>query len=74
MLIVYSGGLHHVQVPGQALPRLFKTIRLSFEFHDIEQYRDQVCAAAGESDFKRAVRADLERRRDLYCGDEGPAG
>ena len=27
MLLAYSGGLHHIQVPGQGLPRLFKTIQ-----------------------------------------------
>jgi len=34
MLIAYSGGLHHVQVPGK-LPRAFKTVRLRLEIVDI---------------------------------------
>jgi len=71
MVVVYSGGLHHVQAPGQKFPNLFKTIRLSFEFHDIEQYRDEIRQQTGGSEFKKAVRADLERRRDLHCSDEG---
>lgn len=68
MLIAYSGGLHHVQVPGQKLPSLFKKIRMSFEFHDIEAYRREMAAAG--NDFKKLVKADLERRRDLYCADQ----
>ena len=74
MLIAYSGGLHHVQIPGQKFPNLFKTIRVSFEFHDIELYRREILAAAGDNDFKKVVKADLERRRDLHCGDESPTG
>jgi 1-acyl-sn-glycerol-3-phosphate acyltransferase len=72
MVIVYSGGLHHVQVPGQKFPNLFKTIRLGFEFHDIEQYRNQLREASNGKEFKKMVRADLERRRDLHCNDESP--
>jgi 1-acyl-sn-glycerol-3-phosphate acyltransferase len=67
MLIAYSGGLHHVQVPGQKFPRLFKNLRIGFQFHDIETYRDHIHAVSGESSFKRAVKADLEARRDQHC-------
>ncbi|HET7712732.1 MAG TPA: 1-acyl-sn-glycerol-3-phosphate acyltransferase [Thermoanaerobaculia bacterium] len=66
MLIAYSGGLHHVQVPGQKRVSVFETVQLRLENLDIAEYiaaqmRD------GESQFKRNVREDLERRRDLYC-------
>lgn len=67
MLIAYSGGLHHVQVPGQRFPRLFKTIRMRLEVLDIAAYRDARMAEGGPRGFKRAVVEDLERRRDLYC-------
>jgi hypothetical protein len=68
MLLAYSGGLHHIQVPGERWPRLFKTIRLRLELIDIGPYRDELMAQAGGSrGFKRAVVDDLERRRDLYC-------
>jgi 1-acyl-sn-glycerol-3-phosphate acyltransferase len=73
MLIAHSGGLHHVQIPGQKFPRLFKRIRMSFEFEEIEAYRTRLMGTGTNSEFKRAVKADLERRRDLYCGDESPA-
>jgi hypothetical protein len=70
MLIAYSGGLHHVQVPGERWPRLFKTIRMRIEVLDLAAYHRAMMAVAGPEGFKRAVIADLERRRDLYC----PAG
>jgi len=69
MIIAYSGGLHHVQIPEHTMVRLFVTVRLRVENLDIkayiaEQMRD------GEEQFKRNVREDLERRRDLYCPSE----
>lgn len=67
MLLAYSGGLHHVQVPGERWPRLFRTIRMNLEFVDIAAYRESIMAKAGPEGFRRAVVEDLERRRDLYC-------
>jgi hypothetical protein len=67
MLLAYSGGLHHVQAPGERFPRLWKTIRMRLELVDIASYRAALLAEAGAAGFKRAVIADLERRRDLYC-------
>jgi hypothetical protein len=69
MLLAYSGGLHHVQTPGERFPRLWKTIRMRMEVLEIADYRAQIMALAGEGGFKRAVIADLERRRDLYKPD-----
>jgi hypothetical protein len=67
MLLAYSGGLHHVQVPGQRFPRLFRTVRMRLELVDIAAYRAEMMARYGERGFKRAVAEDLERRRDLNC-------
>ncbi len=67
MLIAYSGGLHHVQVPGERFPRLFKTIRLRLEDVDMATYRAARLEEGGAKGFRRAVVRDLERRRDLYC-------
>ena len=66
MLLAYSGGLHHVQVPGETNPRLFQTIRMRLELVDIDSYREQMMAVYGPKAFKKAVAEDLERRRDLY--------
>ena len=68
MLLAYSGGLHHVQIPGQLLPRPFRTIRVRVETVDIEAYCRSLREAPGGEELKRAVKVDLERRRDLYCG------
>ncbi len=67
MILAYSGGLHHVQIPGERIPRLFRTIRLRLELVEIGAYRREILAAAGREGFRRAVVNDLERRRDLYC-------
>ena len=74
MLLAYSGGLHHVQAPGEGFPHLFRTIRLNLEAVEIADY----CAARraeaeSPAGYKRAVVADLERRRDRYCPLEAPA-
>ena len=64
MLIAYSGGLHHVQAPGERIPRLFQRVRMLLELIEIADYRR---ALAARGDFKEALKADLERRRDHYC-------
>ncbi len=79
MLLLYSGGLHHIQVPGELLPRLFRTVSALFQLVDIPAYcAERVAEAGAEDGFKAAVIRDLERRRDLHCpraapGDEPPA-
>jgi len=65
-LIAYSGGLHHVQVPGR-WPRAFKTVRLRLERIDIAAYVKGLGEGRDPDGFKRAVKDDLQRRRDLYC-------
>jgi len=67
MMLAYSGGLHHIQMPGERFPRLFKPVRLRLEVVDIATYRAAIMAAAGPKGFRRAVVRDLERRRDLHC-------
>lgn len=69
MLIVYCGGLHHVQVPGQMFPKLFKTLRIAFEMVDISEYKESLEESTdpGSGRFKTRVKADLEARRDRYC-------
>ncbi|HSM13886.1 MAG TPA: hypothetical protein VLA66_07435 [Thermoanaerobaculia bacterium] len=67
MLIAYSGGLHHVQAPGEHLPRLFRTIDLNIEWLDLGAYRDEIRARSGsDAAFKRSVVVDLESRRDRH--------
>ena len=66
MLLAYSGGLHHVQHPGELLPRPFKTVRLRLELLDIASYRDALLEEHGRHGFKLAVIRDLEARRDVH--------
>lgn len=72
MLIAYSGGLHHVQVPGH-VPNVFKTVRLRVEVMEIADYVAQMMKDGGPEQFKRNVIRDLEWRRDHYCPEEKPA-
>lgn len=38
MLLCLSGGLHHVQIPGVLIPKLFRTIQMRFEVIEIKNY------------------------------------
>jgi len=71
-LIAYSGGLHHVQIPGK-VPRVFKTVRLRVENVDIASYISELMSRGGAEQFKRNVIKDLEARRNQYCPEERPA-
>lgn len=64
MVVIYSGGLHHVQVPGGGLPKFFKHIRIQCERISIEDYVQEM---KEETDipFKHAVIQDLEMRMEL---------
>ena len=66
MLIAYSGGLHHVQVPGH-IPNVFKTVRLRVEVVDVARYIEEQTAKGGPEQFKKNVMRDLDARRDKYC-------
>lgn len=67
MLIAYSGGLHHIQVPGQHLPRPFKTLRMNLEEVDIPTYRDSLNHPDDPQEFKNLVKLDLADRRNRHC-------
>lgn len=70
MLVAYSGGLHHVQIPGR-FPRIFKTVRLRVENLDIADYIAEMKRNGGEEAFKRNVMKDLDQRRDAYAPENG---
>jgi hypothetical protein len=70
MLLAYSGGLHHVQVPGR-IPNVFKTVRMRLEVLELSKYIEEMMKRGGPDEFKKNVRLDLDRRRDLYCPEEG---
>jgi hypothetical protein len=67
MLIAYSGGLHHVQIPSQLIPKLFKTLHMKIENLDIDEYRNNILCLCGQEGFKYGVITDLEKRRANHC-------
>jgi len=67
MLVVYSGGLHHIQAPGELLPRPFKTVRARVELVEIADYRRDLGHDRGLEVFRAAVIDDLTARRDRLC-------
>jgi hypothetical protein len=69
MLLAYSGGLHHVQIPGH-IPNVFKTVRMRIENLEIADYIDEMMARGGPDMFKKTVMKDLDRRRDEYVPEE----
>lgn len=70
ILTVYSGGLHHIQAPGELLPRPFKTVLCRFEMIDIAPYKLQLAAEYRDLKFRAAVVRDLSQRRDAFCPTE----
>ena len=66
MVLAYSGGLHHVQSPGERRVRLFQRVKIAYECVDIQEYRKSF-PTDNDADFRKAVIADLEKRRDTYC-------
>ena len=67
LLLAYSAGLHHIQAPGEKLPRLFKTARMKLENLDLVEYRETLRADEDDREFRKRIVTDLTRRRDLYC-------
>ena len=64
MIFAVSGGLHHVQAPGELLPRPFRTLKMNLELINIEAYRHQLGIETGWNVFRDRVIADIEARRN----------
>ena len=62
MIFAYSGGLHHVQIPGEGFPRLFQTLKLDIEVCDISGYKDAFKEEIGSAAWKKLVLDDLQHR------------
>jgi hypothetical protein len=68
MVIAYSGGLHHVQVPGEGLPKLFKTLKMNMEAFEIADYKAMFHKqSANAAEWRKAVLADLQMRLETRC-------
>jgi len=70
MLLAYSGGLHHVQIPEHRMVRLFQTIRMRIENIEAADYIDAMMADGGAEMFKKNVMKDLDARRDRFAPEE----
>lgn len=72
MLLAYSQGLHHIQVPGEGWMKFAGPVRLRLEAFEIADYKEQIGGdldLSQEKDlvtFKRRVKEDLQARRDRY--------
>lgn len=62
MVLAYSGGLHHVQIPGEGLPKLFKTIKMNIETFEIPEYKNLFNVPTGSDIWKKMVLDDLQNR------------
>lgn len=65
MLVCLSGGLHHVQAPGQHLPKFFKPISMNTFYLDIKEYKSQFSSDFREQ--KLAIVQDLQERLEKHC-------
>jgi hypothetical protein len=66
LLIAYSGGLHHVQSPGQKIPNIFQKIKITMEELDIKEYKNDH-TAENHPEFRKNIINDLEERMKKYC-------
>lgn len=62
MIFAYSGGLHHVQIPDEGLPHLFKTLKLDLESFEITRYKAMFNEPVGTEAWKKLVLEDLQLR------------
>ncbi|MBL4942220.1 MAG: 1-acyl-sn-glycerol-3-phosphate acyltransferase [Colwellia sp.] len=58
ILFLYSGGLHHIQAPGDKLPKIFKTINVNLEMVDLVTYKQQFNTVDNDI-FKSQVMTDV---------------
>lgn len=65
ILVAYSGGLHHVQKPGQTKPNFFKTLKMNVEVLDIDEYKSRFNTEGIQ--WKKDVVADFQRRLENNC-------
>lgn len=62
LLLCHSGGLHHIQKPGQLLPRIFQPIRMHVTAIPIPEYKGRFSGNPRER--KIQIVADLQGRLD----------
>ena len=66
MILCISGGLHHIQTPGQVFPRLFKTIHMNLAYFDIKEYKEQF-QLLSQRERKMKITQDLQVHLENNC-------
>ncbi len=62
VIFAYSGGLHHIQIPGEGMPKIFKTIKMNIDTADIADYKASFSEPVGSDAWKKQVLDDLQWR------------
>ncbi|MFN8321904.1 MAG: 1-acyl-sn-glycerol-3-phosphate acyltransferase [Chitinophagales bacterium] len=62
MILAYSGGLHHVHVPGEKSYRFFKTLKMNLETFSIDEYKKNFGEPVGTEAWRKKVVDDLQHR------------
>ncbi len=65
MILCLSGGLHHIQMPGQHFPKLFRSLRMNFVYLDLNEYRQRFSGSSREQ--KLLITKDLQRYLETTC-------
>lgn len=66
MILCLSGGLHHIQTPGQTLPRLFKPIAMNLAYINIKEYKEKF-KDFSPRERKLKITQDLQARLENDC-------
>ena len=66
MIVCLSGGLHHIQSPGQHFPRLFKPIQMNLAYLDIKEYKERF-QSLSLRERKIKITQDLQNRLVKDC-------
>ena len=66
LILAMSGGLHHVQAPGQHLPKIFKRISMNVFCLNIKEYKSRFNSASSR-EMKLKIVEDLQKRLENDC-------
>lgn len=66
MILCFSGGLHHIQSPGQMIPKVFKPLKMNLAYLDLVQYKQQFSHLSSR-ERKIAMLSDLQKRLEKDC-------
>lgn len=65
MILCLSGGLHHIQMPGQHFPKIFRPLRMNFVYLDLNEYRQRFSGSSREQ--KLLITKDLQNYLETAC-------